>query len=268
MISFKINVLQKLTNKCISIIPPIHKYYADPFIVYSEDDSCIVVFESYNRVSRKGQINQFLVDFKFKKVIQRPLIIEKYHLSYPFPFVLDDGLFISPESSQIGRQYIYQISRQGDFIKAHKTHFINQRMVDAVFLKGHQNGSYVNIYFYTGAGNSDGLLVSAALQISGDPEIYIKNPNVVGASRPGGFIPGQIQPFQKTNVEYGRGLCFLDISKGFIEVKPPHSFESENYKSFKIQQNSHHLHQDSKYICFDSRVEVIKSLDTKVVFGE
>jgi hypothetical protein len=260
--------LQKSTMDWISVTPPVHKYYADPFIVYSEDDRCIVVFESYSRANRKGHINQALVDFKNKKVTQSPLIIEKCHLSYPFPFLLDNGLFISPESSQIGGQNIYRIERQGNVLKAKKTHFIKQRMVDAVFIAENPKADYKKIYFYTGTGNSDGLLVGAELQISNDPEIYIKNPKILGAYRPGGFVPGPIQPFQKINAEYGKGLCFLDISNEFKEVKSPNFFKSEILKSFNLIKTSHHLHQDSKYICFDTRIELSKSLQTTIVSGK
>jgi hypothetical protein len=80
-----------------TIIPPADRFWADPFPVVTEGRSYLF-FEDYPHATRKGLISAVEVDAD--GVVGGPwAVLERdYHLSYPFLFSYQGGLFMIPES--------------------------------------------------------------------------------------------------------------------------------------------------------------------------
>ncbi len=250
MISFEIKIIQKSSGRIVSITPPLHLYYADPFIIGTSNDGVTIIYEVYDRVKRKGRIDYAIINFEENKVTQRVLLEEAFHLSYPCPILIDDDLYISPESSEIGKQYFYKITKSGDYYKSIKISSIRQRMVDATFFNT-KNPSELSVYFYTGLGNDDGMLVSCKLAFREHAILEIQDLKVIGSARPAGILPGKIQPFQRSGGGYGKGLDFKNIFDDFYVFGAIENISSVDDYIISQSDFSHHINECSNYICFD-----------------
>lgn len=85
-------------STCKPIVPPTDRYWADPFLVENEDDEWIF-FEDFEYREARGRISCIRLTAdgydSYRTVLDQP-----YHLSYPFLFEYEGGLFMIPETHQ------------------------------------------------------------------------------------------------------------------------------------------------------------------------
>jgi hypothetical protein len=266
MISFKILVKHKNSDRAVVLSPPVNLYYADPFLLRTSEDTALIAFEVYDRIRRKGRIDQLIVNFKDLTVKQKNLISEDFHISYPCPIFHGDKIYISPESSQINRQLIYELAFTENFATASLVSEIKCRMVDATFIPSGVHGIY-DIYFYTGSSNDDGLLISADLRIADGIFVLGNSYSVVGNSRPAGMLMGAIQPFQKNNGSYGRGVEFYSkLNKNLNAPCGIPEFPTIALSVRDFLDSSHHINERNGYLCMDIMSNVECRFSSKVKF--
>jgi len=90
------------------LLPPLDKFYADPFIITYKNQEWIF-FEEWSKISRKGHISCIALDKSGKFVGDIiPVLQRQYHLSYPF-IIQDQGeLYMIPETNQSRRVELYK----------------------------------------------------------------------------------------------------------------------------------------------------------------
>lgn len=231
----------------------------------SHGEKVVLVFEVYDRIKRRGRIDQAIIDFSTKTVEIKSLIEEGFHLSYPCPIYRNGNIYIYPESSQQGMQLLYKLSQGEKFYYAEKVESFNQRMVDATFLPSNDQNND-SIYFYTGIGNDDGLLISGSINFTVNHRVNYGQMSVVGDFRPAGYLPGVVQPFQSANGYYGAGLIFLDISNGFQPLADDDHRLSKYKKFIPEFKFSHHVNQLEDYFCCDTKIKPRFSVITTYKF--
>ncbi len=85
--------------------PPKGRYFADPF-GFITGDELNIVFEDYDYKSRKGSISKItFTNGKFEEV--KPLIVEDFHLSYPYILQIGNEIYCLPESADAGQVRLY-----------------------------------------------------------------------------------------------------------------------------------------------------------------
>ena len=112
---------------------PAHRYFADPFVFRQGNlDVCFV--EDYDFRTKKGKISVFKIDGnKYEEL--GPALDEPFHLSYPFIFTVDDGLYMCPETCEIGEIRLYKCTEFPLRWSFHKTLMKDVSAVDTnIFL--------------------------------------------------------------------------------------------------------------------------------------
>ncbi len=90
----------------VDIVPPGNCYWADPFLV-EEAGETYVFFEVFNYAERRGHISVGKIsDAGFTFI--GPALANSNHLSYPFIFRHDGGIYMLPETSESRRLEIWR----------------------------------------------------------------------------------------------------------------------------------------------------------------
>lgn len=261
MISFSVCLFKN--NQYVFLLrPSIFEYFADPFILATRGDTVCVLMEVYRRLHRKGDICLLEVDFQRKTYCIKPLITEGHHLSYPC--VIRKGVvdYVMPESEAASVQYLYRLEWGQQSLRAHKTSALQGRYVDLT-IHEEPNGTDV-AQFYNGTTNSNGYLLETDLLLDGSDEIRLGQAiKVKGRRRPGGRLHGDVQPFQRTDVEYGSGLDFVDASG---EVVLPERLGFPELVC-ALQHQMHHLNQYDNLMVFDVKERVVPRVMRKGFFA-
>lgn len=81
-------------------------FLADPFVVQQGEDSICFV-EQYDNLKNRGHVAAFpLTDSA--NVQPRPVLVEDFHLSFPFIFSFEGDYYMCPETSKIGEIRLYK----------------------------------------------------------------------------------------------------------------------------------------------------------------
>lgn len=83
---------EKSLYKFNELVPPKHRFYADPFIMAWKENECIF-FEDYDHKAKKGRISAQILGVNSFVVLKEP-----FHLAYPFLFIYKGGLFMTVDS--------------------------------------------------------------------------------------------------------------------------------------------------------------------------
>jgi hypothetical protein len=94
-----------LTRAAVSDIPA--KFVADPFLVRG-DDVWYMFFEVLNRRNDKGEIALAISDNCFDWRYRQSVLVEPFHLSYPYVFKWRDDYYMIPESLKAGAVRLYR----------------------------------------------------------------------------------------------------------------------------------------------------------------
>jgi|WetSurMetagenome_2_1015567.scaffolds.fasta_scaffold68283_1 hypothetical protein len=84
------------------------KFYADPFILVSENGNYKVLCEDFTYDDNYGKISLLTFDKSLRQVNHKILLDTKSHLSYPFTFAEDNRIYVFPEASESGRLSCYE----------------------------------------------------------------------------------------------------------------------------------------------------------------
>jgi beta-xylosidase len=94
-----------LTRDHVTDVPA--RFVADPFMVRN-GDSWFMFFEVMNRETRKGEIGLATSDDGFVWHYQKIVLVEPFHLSYPYVFAWDDEYYMIPEAWELKAIRLYR----------------------------------------------------------------------------------------------------------------------------------------------------------------
>lgn len=210
--------LSKSFYRFKNLIPPKNRFWADPFPLV-KDGRNYIFFEELYYNTNKGHISCVEVDKK--GMVGEPQIVlsKEYHLSYPFIFEDQGGLFMIPESASNKTVDLYECIKFPDKWKYKRTLINNKKIVDATIIK------YMSIYWmfcneqineFESTHNQLCIYYSEYLN-SSNWEPHLLNPikTDVSAARPAGnFIQanGKIyRPVQNSAKHYGHNLEIFEV---------------------------------------------------------
>ena len=79
------------------IIPPKDRFWADPFIIYKNNQYYVFIEELLFQ-RNEGHISYFTIDEDGNSSVPKKIIEKPYHLSYPFVFSYDNEFYMIPET--------------------------------------------------------------------------------------------------------------------------------------------------------------------------
>jgi hypothetical protein len=237
------------------------KFFADPFIYkFDEKNYCFV--EEFDYKKNKGYISVIEILKKESKYLG-PIIVEDFHLSFPFIFKYEDKIYLLPESSKNKDIRLYEcidFPMQWKF----KTTILNNISAADSLIFQHQDIWYL----FTNIDRSDTGDHSSELSIFYSEKLFNgiwhphpKNPIYIDPqiSRNGGLINDGSQIIRVAqNVgfcQYGRYISFYKITKLskfdfkeelIHEIKP-------NFKS--RLKGIHHMNNSEDIVVFDFATE-------------
>lgn len=211
-------------------------FFADPFAVTREGRTFAFVEELDHRVG-KGFISAIEFDDTGPKGAARPVLEEKWHLSYPFLIEHDGSLWMIPESMGNRDVAIYRCISFPHRWERHATLLSNIGLSDATITQ-HNGMFYMFGAVWDGAGGySDTLAIYHASSLFGPWLPHAGNPVLVDRStaRPAGnFVHrgGRLwRPAQDCAAGYGSGLALVEV----VELSPT-SYRQVVHKTLKPGQ--------------------------------
>jgi len=252
--------------KMKKIIPPSKKvFWADPFSLTHKGANW-VFFEEFEYSKDKGRIACIRINKSswdtYKVAIDLP-----YHLSYPFIFKHDKGIYMIPESHQNNTIELWECVNFPDTWSLKKVIFNNISAVDTTLLE--YDGFW---WMFTNVDRSGFAKHHSELfiyytddPINGTWQAHTKNPIMSDARfarMGGGFLTSKngnpIRFGQITSPEYGTGLQYFEL----LELTP------DRYKEVKIQSlvpnwnknvvGMHHCHSTDHLTVMDAQIMVRK----------
>ncbi|MCM1125564.1 MAG: hypothetical protein NC429_03755 [Lachnospiraceae bacterium] len=214
-IQYHVAYKQKREKQYFVIKNNVNSWCADPFLFQYKEDTYIFA-EMWINIKRKGVIAFSKWDGKkFTKWV--PVIEESYHLSYPNIFMINEEIFICPESSQVQEIYLYKAVDFPYIWEKQNSILSNDKYVDTTFF-GYEN----NIYGFTyrlleDKRNKNGQLL--LFKVENGKAVFLEDNPVSeddSVARPGGKCIERdnmkIRISQDCNGAYGKGLVFSEMS--------------------------------------------------------
>ncbi len=203
--------------RAITPKPPAGRFLADPF-VWQHEGKTFCLVEDYSFREKKGRISAFQID---KHGITQPeaVLVEPFHLSFPFLFEFDGTIYMCPECCASRQIRLYR-----SIAFPHKWEFVKAIMTDVsasdtmLFEKGGRWWMLTNLE-RTGRGDyrSELYLFSAASPLSESWVPHPANPIKIdpAGARNAGLLrdgdklyrAGQVQGFD----QYGVGIRLFEI---------------------------------------------------------
>lgn len=198
-----LSILNDKETQFVVIPNPIRYWAADPFL-FEYDGKTYVFAELYDYVRRRGVIGYYIINEKSDRK-WHPIIVENYHLSYPYVFEDSGNIYIMPESSKADSLYLYECI---DFPEKWKKSLVirqNVQCVDSTFLNEKDRDELL-AYEISDIQNPKLILVDLKNQ-QRDRVIEIDS---IDLRRPAGKVykEGHIRPAQNCVEKYGGGLVF------------------------------------------------------------
>jgi hypothetical protein len=234
------------------------EYFADPFIFEESENNVVLFVERYSRIRRIGSIIRLELIFKedqIVRIIRKKLIQEKYHLSFPCIYKLDNRLFIVPETASTNSLFLYEISDDGTEVLNKKKIAIGL-FVDPIFFK---KSGELFLMWYDGITNNDGKSVYCPIdRFPINSDLDIKDVQEFSMYRNAGrVIYTNYKPSQAIKGSYGKGL-FLENMNSFEAIG--NYWNDIKYIEFMkfeyLFENSHHVDILGSTIVFDISYEV------------
>lgn len=200
-----------------TVIPNSYRYWvADPF-VFEKQGRTFIFAELYDYIRCKGIIGYCEINGQTKPK-WKPIIIENYHLSFPYIYEENGDIYILPESSQNGTLYRYKATEFPDSWQKVAAWRTDVKYVDTILL-GNKYALTYNI-----EDKAMPKLCLLELQNGNDHELPICAPEL---RRPAGkaIEDFQIRSAQDCCGEYGKGLIFYK-----------YSFNGKNYSENEIMR--------------------------------
>lgn len=248
------NDLTSFNNSHI-ILPPLDRFYADPFLA-THNEKHYVFFEEliYKNVNAHISVGE-LVNGELLNI--KPIIEETFHLSYPFIFKDNETWFLIPEGRQDKSVRLYECTDFPYQWKLKKKILNNVELLDpTIHKKDDTYFLFANQYDPKRNTSNELLVVYFSKSLEGDWQAHPLNPLVINIcnSRPAGkfFTQGKklIMPTQNCALRYGSSTNFneIDITESHFSMKKIATL-SPSWK----QQNlgSHTWNEDSGTVITD-----------------
>tara|TARA_B100001142_G_scaffold328837_2_gene390065 strand:+ start:141 stop:1748 length:1608 start_codon:yes stop_codon:yes gene_type:complete len=205
-------------EKYKKIIPPIDRFYADPFVIEKKGTKYIFIEEAKFK-NMIGFISVIKINKEGEISTPTPILKKDYHLSYPFIFEDNNDYYLIPESAENNKISLYKcvsfpyewdfVSHIGEDIKAY----------DSTLLKyNNKFWLFTNVVEEKGASSWDELHIYYSDDLHSENWLpHKKNPVISNArsARPAGRIffykDKFIRPSQNCSERYGYGLGFNEI---------------------------------------------------------
>ena len=200
-----------------SLIPPLDRFWADPF-VWPHENKLYIFIEEFFYSTERGTINCLTLNENLDVVSNQVVLEKPYHLSYPFIFEYNGRVYMLPETKQNNRVELYRCVHFPDQWELEKVLIGNIRALDSTLLE--ENGKwwlFANVQEEGGSGWDTLHLYYADSPISDQWTPHPLNPIVkdVYSARPAGRIfrhEGRlIRPSQDCSVDYGYAMNFNRI---------------------------------------------------------
>jgi len=222
-----------------SIVPGKDRYWADPFIVYKDNDHYTFIEEKIYATGR-GRIACLTLDEEGNLKSHQVVLERPYHLSYPFIFEHRGETYMLPETAQNRTIEVYRCVRFPDQWELATTLMADIYAVDATLLE-HENKWWLFANVKEEGGSS---LDALYLFFSDDPlsnhwTPHPNNPIVqdIHSARPAGHIFMQngklLRPSQDNSRRYGYAIRFnriVKLSETEYEETTESSFEPPHTK--------------------------------------
>jgi len=195
------------------IIPPKDRFWADPFVIYKNNQYYVFIEEFLYR-RNKAHISYMTIDEKGRSSDPKKIIEKPYHLSYPFVFPYNNEFYMIPETGSNRTIELYKCLEFPDKWEMVSILMKNVRAYDTTILR--KDGKwwlFTNITENEGASSFDELFLFYSTDLfSENWTPHPKNPVVsdVKSARPAGRIfsyNGNIyRPSQNSSKTYGFGM--------------------------------------------------------------
>jgi hypothetical protein len=193
--------------------PKYFGFYADAFHLIIKNKNYLI-FEDYSFILRKGRIS--IAEIQDLKLVNKKIILEDKHLSYPYIIEHNQVLYMICESYKAKNLRLYEINQENLTLKFIKNIFENHEAIDPTIFKYNQKFWL----FSTKKENPNGeLYLSYSDDLLNDFCPHPQNPIKVSyqSSRPAGTIfekDGKIfRPSQYCKNIYGEKIIINQIIK-------------------------------------------------------
>jgi len=207
------------TRAGIQLVPPIDRFWADPFVARDDDERLWVFFEELKFASPRGTLRCVAIDARGNAGEPIDVLTEPCHLSYPNVFKSEGDWYLLPESSERKNLMLYRARRFPDDWEPIAELLTDTAVVDAT-LHRDANGWWM----FAGAANSKGAAFDDTMHLyrsstlSGPWLPAQANPVRVdpSCSRPGGQLfrwRGKwLRPVQDCRGRYGRFVHLMEFA--------------------------------------------------------
>ena len=238
---------------------PRNVFWADPFIFKHKGENYIF-FENYNYKTKIGKISCGKIIGNQLEEISDVLDLG-YHMSYPFIFRDEGGIYLIPETSVKKRLEIYKCIKFPNIWELYSTAFEGEIVADAHIYKDDNNQKWLFINkadnFNYSLNNELYIYKIDSLKLN-DLERHRQNPVIINSktARNGGSIfkyQNDIYRPSQANINgiYGRGLNLNKIEKLTIDEYEEKKIVTA-YPNFKKDLISmHHLDQKDDLFVID-----------------
>lgn len=189
------------------------RWFADPFLLNTSDNTLEVLVEEYPNDTHKGKISHLIIDARtFELLKLTPVLDLPTHLSFPAIFRVDNEVYIYPENSAAGHLLYYHYNqRTGQCTPCGE--LSEEPLTDAVLTE--LRGVHYLLSTCLPCPNGDQLEIYSANRKT---DRYEKKQTVSfldQTARSAGnlFQIGSsiIRPAQDCNGSYGKGLVFQEV---------------------------------------------------------
>jgi hypothetical protein len=190
--------------------------YADPFIFKANDGKINVLFEKVTSFQLDGTISLMVCDESFKTVMEKTVLNNREHLSYPFVFRENGKTYVLPENSLGGSLYCYEFDNETRSFSKQKK-ILDLPLIDPTILK--YNNKYWLFCTMLGEQLNSELYIFYADSLTGPYSAHAKNPVKSGlnGTRPAGNfieVDGNIyRPSQNCSNYYGESITINKLTE-------------------------------------------------------
>jgi hypothetical protein len=243
---------------------PNNSYLADPFVITYEKRTVIFV-EQFVISEKKGVIAAVDVSSS-KEIFLGPVLIEPFHLSFPFVFEVESNVYMIPETSEIREIRLYKCYEFPGKWQHHKTLIKEIDAADTMVFN--DSGMWFMLTNVCSANQGDH---DSELHIFYSPDIFKSdwipinsgNPVIFDSrkARNGGFFYFDSTLYRINQIHSGE-----TYGKSF-EINKVEKLTPDGYKEVHIQtvgpyfkkngSNTHHFNSNSEVSVIDSVNKVI-----------
>lgn len=199
-----------------------NRWFADPFILSTNEDEIEVLVEEWIDEERKGRISKLTIaraDFSLKKIT--PILSLKTHLSFPFISRVGKDIFVMPENCASGKLFRYIYNRKSEkLVLDQEWGKVDAPMTDTIVIP-QELSKGKEVLFSTEfliAGGASGKILGVYERNSN--KCFERTSEIIFADRSarsaGAVFRDEgrwIRPAQDCNKRYGHGLVFQEIKR-------------------------------------------------------